>query len=64
MWINYMYTRLGMIPLWPNLEVVEVSMPEAFRLAYPPPFVLLMLQSCSVKNFPPLVLDITLTLSL
>ena len=40
-WINYLYLRLGLIPIWPEWEVVEESMPEAFRSAYPTTYIII-----------------------
>ena len=34
-WINYVYLRLGMIPIWPSWEDVKKSMPPAFQRRYP-----------------------------
>ena len=37
-WINYMYLRLGDVPLWPTWSKVESSMPSVFKNAYPTTF--------------------------
>lgn len=34
-WLNYLYLRLGMIPIWPEWEEIERTMPPAFKEAYP-----------------------------
>ena len=41
MWINFLYLRLGMIPIWPEWEDVAVSMPKAFRFNYPDTFIII-----------------------
>ena len=30
-WINFLYMRLGMIPIWPEWADVEKTMPETFK---------------------------------
>ena len=35
MWINFMYLRLGSIPIWPKWEHIEATMPESFKVDYP-----------------------------
>ena len=37
-WINYLYLRLGDVPIWPSWEGVHKSMPAAFKSAYPNTF--------------------------
>ena len=37
-WLNYLYLRLGLIPIWPEWEVIEASMPKPFQDAYPSTF--------------------------
>ena len=34
-WLNFLYLRLGQIPLWPTWEDVEKCMPGCFRCTYP-----------------------------
>ena len=34
-WINYMYLRLGSLPVWPTWERVKETMPACFRETYP-----------------------------
>ena len=42
MWINnYLYLRLGMIPIWPEWEDVAASMPHSFRENYPHTFIII-----------------------
>lgn len=40
-WLNFLYLRLGQIPLWPTWDDVEKSMPDCFRCTYPSTFVVL-----------------------
>ena len=37
-WINYLYLRLGDIPLWPEWEQIEASMPSCFKESFPTTF--------------------------
>lgn len=37
-WVNFLYLRLGMLPIWPTWEAVEQSMPASFRRTYPDTF--------------------------
>ena len=41
MWINFLYLRLGMIPIWPDWEDVAASMPESFKANYPDTFIII-----------------------
>ena len=41
MWINFLYLRLGMIPIWPDWQDVSDSMPKSFRATYPDTFIVL-----------------------
>ena len=34
-WINFMYLRLGMLPIWPDRETITDTMPAAFKERYP-----------------------------
>lgn len=34
-WINFLYLRLGLIPIWPTWQDVEKTMPAAFQETYP-----------------------------
>ena len=34
-WINFLYMRLGMIPIRPEWADVEKTMPETFKTSYP-----------------------------
>jgi len=34
-WINFMYLRLGLLPLWSSSVSVEKNMPAVFKAAYP-----------------------------
>lgn len=40
-WINFLYLRLGMIPIWPEWSDVEASMPEVFKTSYPDTFLII-----------------------
>ena len=40
-WINYLYLRLGSLPIWPSWESVERSMPNCFRESYPTTFAII-----------------------
>lgn len=33
-WINFMYLKFGHINIWPSREVVERTVPEAFKSKY------------------------------
>ena len=37
-WINYLYLHLGDIPIWPEWEQIEESMPACFKDAFPTAF--------------------------
>ena len=37
MWINFLYLRLGLIPIWPKWQDVEETMPASFKETYPSP---------------------------
>ena len=37
-WINYMYLRLGLLPVWPSSESIQRYMPVMFKEAYPTTF--------------------------
>ena len=37
-WLNFLYLRLGLIPIWPDWEDVERTMPVCFKEAYPTTF--------------------------
>ena len=41
MWINFMYLRLGLIPIWPDWEDVEKTMPKSFKAEYPNTFAII-----------------------
>ena len=34
-WTNFLYVKLGNVPIWPTPEQVDEYMPESFRRAYP-----------------------------
>ena len=34
-WINFMYLRLGMLPIWPDRDTITDTMPAAFKERYP-----------------------------
>ena len=38
MWTNFLYLRLGLIPIWPKWEDIERTMPVAFKETYPTTF--------------------------
>ena len=37
-WINYLYLLLGDLPMWPEWEVVEETIPQCFKECYPNTF--------------------------
>ena len=39
-WINYLYLRLGMLPIWPSEDAVARAMPTCFKDTYPDTFVI------------------------
>lgn len=41
LWINFLYLRLGMIPIWPRWEAVQKCMPDVFKTFYPKTFVII-----------------------
>lgn len=34
-WVNFMYTRLKMLPIWPSKKVIQETMPDHFKKLYP-----------------------------
>ena len=34
-WVNYVYLRLSIIPMWPTREVVEQVRPESMKMKFP-----------------------------
>ena len=40
-WINFLYMRLEMIPIWPEWADVEKTMPETFKTSYPDTFLII-----------------------
>ena len=40
-WLNFMYLRLGLLPIWPDWEDIDRTMPCCFREAYPSTFAIL-----------------------
>ena len=40
-WINYLYLRLGDLPIWPEWEAVEETMPQCFKECYPNTFAII-----------------------
>ena len=40
-WINYLYLRLGLIPIWPEWDDVEKTMPDVFKTSYPSTFLII-----------------------
>ena len=40
-WLNFLYLRLGLIPIWPDWEDVERTMPSCFKESYPTTFAIL-----------------------
>ena len=34
-WINFMYFRLGALPIWPSKDIILKTMPQTFRDKYP-----------------------------
>ena len=40
-WINYMYLRLGSLPVWPTWERVKETMPACFRETYPTTYMII-----------------------
>ena len=40
-WLNFLYLRLGLIPIWPEWEEIERTMPSVFKEAYPSTFAIL-----------------------
>lgn len=39
--VNYLYLRLGMMPIWPSPEKVAANLPDAFKDLYPDTFMLI-----------------------
>ena len=40
-WLNFLYLRLGLVPIWPEWDDVERTMPASFKEAYPTTFAIL-----------------------
>ncbi|XP_036429311.1 uncharacterized protein si:dkey-20i10.7 [Colossoma macropomum] len=40
-WINYLYLRLGQIPVWPHRDIITARMPDNFKKDFPTTFALL-----------------------
>ena len=40
-WLNFLYLRLDLIPIWPEWEEIERTMPFVFKKAYPSTFAIL-----------------------
>ena len=38
MWRNFLYLRLGLLPILPTWEAVQESMPEVFKTLHPKTF--------------------------
>ena len=55
-WLNFLYLRLGQIPLWPFWEDVEKCMPECFRYTYPSTF--MILHATELRREVPSALDL------
>ena len=34
-WVNFLYTMLGQVPIWPTTAQIKNSMPECFKTIYP-----------------------------
>ena len=34
-WINFMFLRLGSLPVWPTKQAIQMSMPETFKEKFP-----------------------------
>ena len=41
MWLNFLYLRLALIPIWPRWEDVETTTPAAFKEMYPNTFAII-----------------------
>ena len=41
MWFNFLYLHLGLLPIWPDWDNVEQSMPECIKSAYPTTFAII-----------------------
>ena len=40
-WLNYMYLHLSLIPIWPDWEEIERTMPTCFKETYPTTYAIL-----------------------
>lgn len=40
-WINFVYLRLGSLPIWPTWESVRETMPACFKESYPSTFIII-----------------------
>lgn len=40
-WINFLYLRLGLIPMWPEWGDVQKLMPDVFKTSYPDTFLII-----------------------
>ena len=49
MWINFLYLRLSLLPIWPSWEDVKACMPESFREVYPNTFCTCIVDATEIK---------------
>ena len=41
MWMNFLYLRLGLLPILPTWEALQESMPEVFKTLHPKTFMII-----------------------
>ena len=41
MWINFLYLRLGLLPILPTWEALQETMPEVFKTLHPKTFMII-----------------------
>ena len=50
MWINFLYLRLGLLPILPTWEAVQESMPEVFKTLHPKTFMIIVATEWRVET--------------
>ena len=56
-WIDYMYDRLGQIPIWPHRDIITQNMSEKYKQEYPNTFAILDCTEIKIQQPSGLVLQ-------
>ena len=51
-WVNFLYFKLGSIPIWPSKEGMLETMPTSFKKTYPNTRCIIDLPNCFVSHHP------------